>query len=467
MCDVLLTDLPKITAERLREPLEAPWRASPGGLGLPSPRAFPEHFLTAKRLYIRPAPDFGTVSEASSDPELRWVDAPGDLRAWLAALRDWVKLCDRLRDPEVKSVIRDPHRLAVELSVPMARLSEAYASDPGLSALLERLSETRFEAEIWLDAAVRPAWLRQEGERLAEAMIALEGPAMPLLVADDPLAIEVLSPYTRDLAPALCRWAELNPEQLEIEGLHEAVAALKPGQDPEGAESLLPWVARALLSAHPSLLLERRQAERSQGLRLFDALGLVAGRVDLSRMARPDPTLPEAARQGGCWVLAGGASELRESLASALIDAMRVNKLGLLRTGKGLGVSAVNLRSVYSSEDGFGFDLSPLVAAEASILGVDLATEARESPLSDADLRLLRAVRRQRAIRPESPLSSFAIVSVTGTWPVSALESGRFAISLTRLAWRCLLHIEPQKDTDVGNYTVQQEKRPLRHLFRA
>lgn len=258
--------------------------------------------------------------------------------------------------------------LAMLLDAPPSLVAELDAHALGLRTELAVMATRAFQPVVRLHATLRVRNLRRRGARLVEALVARlpDGP-FRVALSDGPMLLEPLSPYVRDLAPALATWALENPARISTSGLVEALGAVRaPSAD------LAALVVPDLFAHAPQLVAERRRAERAAGLDLVDDVGAIAGWAELSRLAAPDAQALGPDPSGTLVVLAAAGEDL-------LVEAAR----GLLSTGRVIGLAMV-LRcgldvehpvvadGLASDDDGAALTQSGDVADRAARIGIEL-----------------------------------------------------------------------------------------------
>ncbi len=288
--------------------------------------------------------------------------------------------------------------IAHALDCDPVRLQSLDALAPGLREDLGWMARLGFSVTVHLHAEVRPAHLAAGGARLAERLLGRlpAGPFM-LAVGDGPALVEHLSPYLRDLAPALAAWARENPGAV-APGVAEALLdAGTPDLDD------LALVIPDLFRVAPELLEERRAAEASQGLFLTDEAGGAFGHAELSRLAAPDERALARAREGALLVLAGGPEAFRLAAARHALESGRVvGVLAVLGAALDAGGPVV-ADGLLEDEDGIELGGAELLLEHAERLGIaaqragplEVETEVGAPVLA---ARLFGAVRRARLL---------------------------------------------------------------------
>lgn len=355
--------------------------------------------------------------------------------AWIAARLYGARLNAEEAEAEASWLLVQ-ERLGLEAS----DLSRARAEHPGLARELGWMAEWPFEAELHIHPQVRPAWLSAQGEAAAERLLsALAGRRAWLWVTEDPSALELLSPYARELSAPLQRWADENPAAIRLEGLHAAIAE---GSVDDWALSAL--VAQELLSAAPELLSERRAAEAGQGLFLEDVAGVSFGWVDPAELRAPDPALKLGAAPG--VLLTGMIGPLQHAMARALFAEGAVSATGVCYRGL-RGEAPCAPPALYSPEDGFFLGLAPffqdeLRRAPADVRGVvsildhwDEEVDPIPMPATHPVLPLLRAARWGAARQGANPEQLFVLRIFPRTFK---LGDGISGFTLARAALRTL-----------------------------
>lgn len=300
-------------------------------------------------------------------------------RYHVAAMRVKAQLAGRpdLLDALAGDVI--PVAAAAELSVLLDAPPSAIASldrvAPGLRADLRAMAGRSFAPPIRVHRSLRPSELRQKGARIAaEILSRIPQGGFRLLISDSRTALEHLSPYVRDLGHALAAWGLENAAALRTEGLADALQT--SAGDPKA--DLAALVARDLFAAAPDLLSERREAELSAGLHLWDEDDTAYGWAELSRLALPDDVAVHKGASGTLAVIAGGADEI-------LREGIRV----LLEAGRVSGAAFVL---------GTGIDAGEAILADALVDDDDAMRVASSSDLAERAARVGLAVHRLGAI---------------------------------------------------------------------
>lgn len=235
----------------------------------------------------------------------------------------------------------------------------------GVTRDLGWMVERPFRPVLRVASELRPSWRRAAGHRLGERLLErLPVGAAPLLASTSPLALELISPYTKDLGHALHAWAIENAHRLE--GAHLAEAARAAGRAP--SEELAALAAAELLALEGAPILEeRRQAEASQGLELHDGPGLTAGWAQLERLAEPDRVLRGTA---GALLVAVGPDPLAlEALIQTWLDAGRVLAVGLVGQLRGEDGEPVIPDALVTDRDGYALPGAAELRSAADGLG--------------------------------------------------------------------------------------------------
>lgn len=361
-----------------------------------------------------------------------------------------------------------PVQLAAQLEVGLDALFELEqaAGPEGLGAV----AQSGFAPVVRVAAELRPSVRRQRGERLGETLCGDWSGAAPLLVAQDSLAFDVLSPFPRDVGHALYAWGIENAERLRVEGLAEALR--RSERSPQDA--LCSATASELFEvvADPELLEERRRAERSQGLRLMDRDGAVFGSAQLEALEAPDPRLSEL--QGTVRMLAHSDPQVLIGALAPLIEAKAFSALaacGALstRTGKPLVSDAL-----VTSEEGYALPSASLLEARATALAIPFhrsdVVELSDPEGSAAWLPKSLGWLRRAMVRGD--LRSDLRVTVVFADSDPALSSHPLESKRTMLDAACLnLHVTFSESATISpedrELRVNQDKdRPPRRRFR-
>jgi hypothetical protein len=217
--------------------------------------------------------------------------------------------------------------LAVSLDASLQLVASLDRSAPGLRADLTAMARGRFDPVLRIHAALHPGREKTKGARLAESLLAkLPAGGFRLLVSDTAMVLEHLSPYVRDLGYALAAWGLENASSLRTTGLAEALAE---GPDRLSTD-LAALVVPDLFAAAPELLDERRRAEETAGLHLWDAEGSIAGFADLARLSLPDETAVARGASGTIALLASQSEDVVLQATAALLESGRVIALGVV-----------------------------------------------------------------------------------------------------------------------------------------
>jgi hypothetical protein len=214
--------------------------------------------------------------------------------------------------------------LAVLLRSPLDLVGMLDRRAPGLRSDLAGMARQSFDPRLYIHASLHPHRLKSKGLRLAEGLLArLPQGSFRLAVSDGTMLIEHLSPYVRDLGYALTAWGLENMSSLRTAGLADALA--------EGLErpstDLAALVVQDLVTIAPDLVDERRRAEQTAGLHLWDDEGIVLGFADLGRLALPDEAAIAKNASGILAIVAGGADEILLEATRVLLESGRVTAL--------------------------------------------------------------------------------------------------------------------------------------------
>jgi hypothetical protein len=422
-------------------------------------------------------------------------DALGAGSAWAASGRDLVVRVDH--DPsEVLADLARYFALARAVAerlgrrAPLASRLRRGALEPAdRPELCERLqldgvALQRLEAKGWLSdlgwmaargfaprvrvaSELRPSAARARGAAAGDALAArLPQEGMPLLALEDPIGLDLFSPYPRDLGHALHAWGIENAGRLRTEGLAEALRLA--GRNPD--EDLASLVAAELAAVEPErgLLEERRAAERGQGLRLEDAFGLTFGLAELGALAAPDPQLPSSSE-----VLALAAGPSRAGVAEAvgvLLDSGRIDRLGVVGGIAVGGWAPVIPEAMVTPRDGFALpgaaELRELAAARGvEARDVAVLELARGAWVAEAVGRARREMVRGRAPADLALYGLFHPAESVDASPT--VQGGRAALDAARVVAAALLlpRKTPADSAKVGVNTYKN--RPLGRRFRA
>ena len=287
------------------------------------------------------------LSVVCSHHELdRWLETLGAYCALGKLLGRRLRFQKRLVESLLDEELKPPDRLGLcsllELEPNGLERIESYKwlSEVGW------LARKGFSATVAVEPALRPTVRKQYGERLgAELAEGLSGP-VPVFCSQDPLCLNLVSPYVRDLGHALYAWGIENAEKLNVPFLLEALQDTANAPDPDLA-SLVAEIVEEL----PDIRDERRWAEESQGLTLRDVQGMTAGFAELSQLAAPDACLANAS--GGLAFLFGPDPYALESALDVLLEAGRVQMLGLVGAVDAVGSRPYLPRALTTRFDGY------------------------------------------------------------------------------------------------------------------
>lgn len=274
----------------------------------------------------------------------------------------------------VRSILED--RLSaedrLELSVRLEVGPEALArlENQGWLPDLGWMAARPFGPKVSVAPELRPAVARARGAATAYALSERISPGnFPLFVSDDVLTLDLLSPYPRDLGHALYAWAIEHADRLQTRNLAEIIRSQRHRPDAD----LASIAASDLFSAEPNrgLLLERREAERSQGLFITDDTELAAGYAELSRLEQPDPVAGGA--RGFLAFFAGSNREALEGAVEAWIEDRRPTGFGFVGRHNSDGTAPIVPKAIISEHDGFQLELAHELRQAALATGVGTA----------------------------------------------------------------------------------------------
>lgn len=406
--------------------------------------------------------------------------------AWFAAARN---LAVTVSDPE--AVLGELAELAWWWARVRSRLRPADGQDSAVRALWASDLELDAETIQWLDAhqgwsevedaarftfapvlrvdpALRPGHRRVSGEQVGETLAGRWGRPMPVLVAASSLALDALSPYVRDLGHALQAWGSEHLERFPELELRRALLSSRGRPDPAvGA-----IVAASLLEEAVELREERRTAERSQGLELFDASGLTAGTAQLDRLAAPHPRLENG--RGALGLLFGQDGWALEGALEVLLEAQLLSGLALLgRVGRD-PEDPVLPAALVGPDDGYALPSRDGLAARAEGWSIP-AQRSDLVDLSWADHRASWIPRtlgktRRSMVRGRARSDLAVLAAFVRSDPALSLESvasaravlGATAVLVGELCGFTLN--EREKSGSIGVSTV--ENRPSKRRFR-
>ena len=218
----------------------------------------------------------------------------------------------------------------------------------GLVGDLREMAGRRFDPEVRIHSDLCPRKQAERGTRLARALLGRLPPGQfHLLISDSTAAIELLSPFVRDVGHALYAWSRENPDAIHLPGLADRLE-----QTPDEPEAdLAGLVVSDLFMRAPELLDERREQEATQGLHLEDSSGVAHGFAELTRLADPDPVVFREAREGTVALLAGGSPRTIAAAAQVLIESARVLGFALVFEAKMPADAAILPSALVGSHD--------------------------------------------------------------------------------------------------------------------
>jgi hypothetical protein len=357
-------------------------------------------------------------------------------------------------------------RLAMLLEAPVADIEALDRRAPHLRSDLAWMARMEFSPPVHLHDDVRPDRLAERGARIANDLLArLPAGDFWVLLADHAAAIELISPYVRDLGHALFRWGLENSDRLRTFGLVEALEAKEEAPDVDLAALVVP----DLFHATPDLLEERRTNEATQGLELEDRNGTIFGWADLGRLAAPDrAALPEGIN-GTLAIVCGGAPEALIAASRTLIASGRVAGLAQVLMAE-VRADIVVAQMLATADDGFQLAGAPLLIDKANELGIAVhPVDTLEDP-PDLLVKLLRVVRRAR-VRNELSDSAMIFTLMTPNLPESATPTlkGRLAaLHAARLVLATMTSAPSSRDrTLVAKSATPGQKPSFQRRFRA
>ena len=323
--------------------------------------------------------------------------------------------------------------------------SELAALDAALLRDVAWMARRAFEPDIRVHAELCPSEQAARGRAIGESLLArVPRGTFLLAIADDETAVEVLSPYTRDLGHALYAWTLENRAVIRTRGLVDAVEAA-PDAPNDDVASL---VVRELFREAPDLRAERREQEATQGLWLEDLGGLTYGVADLGALEAPDPRLFGEPQTGTVVVLAGGPPTVLWSAARHVIESARVAGLAGVFGGDLDDDRPVIAQALVSDDDAIRF------GSARALLDIAAEIEMRVTPAGPIPARqhgpapalamdVFATVRKNRVlgtVDPETPvyLILYSNRSIGFDREMSRLDAAR-------LGFRALLMPPPEK----------------------
>ena len=392
------------------------------------------------------------------------TDGPDAVEALLADLADYAKVSAAVAeagrtDPALVDAAQSDYNAdTLRLLAALGTTEEAWRSldarAPGLRDDLAVLLRQPFAAPIHLHPHVRPSWLAEAGGAWAAELRASCPVVRPWIIATEgPEAVDLLSPYVRDLTSALGQWAVENPDLIRVPGLRDAWT-----EAPD--EDLAAMVVPDLLRSASDLNRERRDNERTQGLFLEDRLGVQAGFVELERLAAPDRlAVPEGTR-GGALVAAGGPRPVWLAMVRAWLSEPFAGLATVLSAGT-QGSTPVIPEVVADARDAFLLPGTPELLTDAASLGIDVTTAPvleLDGRWSTAAVDMLGQIRRGQlcgALDDDTPVYA-AFTSARRGASLRSIELGRAALNATRLVLRRAF-LPP---SDTGQHGHRSSKTP-------
>jgi len=413
----------------------------------------PSGLLCAEAVHIQPraisdgaplapgSPWYAAGAELIGIVDLADADALDDM---LGDLIEYAEISRRLHraaiaEPKLREAVQsteaDPHvlRLAAALGTPVERWLRLESIS--LRQDIAQMFDAPFEAPIHLHPHTRPGWLADAGRDLADRLRAMCPSERPwILATEGPEAVDLLSPYIRDLTGALGQWAVENPEQVRTPGLRDAWA-----EDPH--DDLAALVVQDLMHFHDELVEERRANERGQGLFVVDEGGLQAGYAELSRLAAPDRVAVPSGSRGAVLIAAGGPRPMWTAAVEHWLKDGRVAGVSAVFASSALGTQPLLPEVVADDADAFVLPGTPTLMADAEATSLNVvATEALRLPgrCVSPVCRLLGQLRKAQLVgKSDADTPIFVAFAPGHSRGLSrTLEGGRARIEAARLVMR-------------------------------
>ena len=360
------------------------------------------------------------------------------LAAWhiRERMEDSSELIEALADPSLSTEMST--KLALVLDASPAFVAGLDAGAPGLRRDLATMADMPFSPVVHVHASLRPQQWLDKGHAIADRLLAEipDGPVR-LVVSDGRWVTEHLSPYVRDLGHALSAWGAQNAADLTTSGLAAALAEPRAAPDLDLAALVVP----DLFAVHPDLLPERRDAERSAGLKLYDDGATAWGWADLSTLDGADPSVLPDEPAGTFVVIAGGAHETLGRAVADLLAAREITGIACVFGTVAPTADVVVPRAIITDDDGFALARGPRMADRAAAMGIacESLAAARADGLLGAPtilVEILRRVRRSRVLGRGIDASQAVVVlhAAPGSATAPALETRRSRLDAARLA---------------------------------